>query len=91
MGLPCGVALEPLGMGLDGVFPVEVGTHAGDDVHAALLGGGAAFAEEVAVAEKLAFAVKRDLGLVERQDAGDADQHGVHFEAGPVVGPLLRR
>ena len=37
----------------------------------------------------LAFPVERHLGLVERQDAGDADQHGVDLQAGPVVGPLL--
>ncbi len=81
------VALEPLRMRLNGVLPIEVGTHARDDVQAALLRGGAAVAEEIAVAEELAFPVERHLGLVERQDAGDAHQHGVDLQAGPVVGP----
>ena len=83
------VALEPLRMRLDGVFPIEVGTHARDHVQPALLGGGAAVAEEIAVAEVLAFPVERHLGLVERQDAGDAHHHGIHLQAGPVVRPLL--
>ena len=76
-------------MGLHRVFPIEVGTHARDHVHAALLGGGAALAEEIASAEELALPVVRHLGLVERQNAGDADHHGVDLEAGPVVRPLL--
>jgi hypothetical protein len=88
-GIALGVALEPLRMGLHGVFPIEVGTHARDHVHAALLGGGAALAEEIAVAQELALAVERHLGLVERQYSGDAHHHGVHLQAGPVVRPLL--
>ena len=40
-------------------------------------------------AEELALPVVRHLGLVKRQNAGDADQHGVHLQAGPVVGPFL--
>ena len=83
------VALEPLGVGLERVFPVEVGAHAGDDVEAALFGGGAAIAEEIAIAEVFAFAVEGDAGLVEGEDAGDADEDGIDFEAGPVVGPLF--
>ena len=88
-GVALGIALEPLRMRLHGVFPVEIGTHARDHVHAALLGGGAAIAEEIAVAEEFALPVERHLGLIEGQDAGDADQHGIDLEAGPVVGPLL--
>ncbi len=82
------VALEPLRMGLNRVFPIEVRAHARDHVQAALLGGRATLAEEIAVAEKLAFPVKRHLRLVKRQNAGDAHQHGVHLQAGPVVRPL---
>ena len=76
-------------MGLHRVFPIEVRAHARDHVQAALFGGRATLAEEIAIAEKLAFPVVRHLGLVKRKNAGDADQHGVHLQAGPVVRPLL--
>ena len=83
------IALEPLGVGLDRVFPIEVGTHARHHVDATLLRRRAAIAEEIAIAEKFALAVERHLGLVECQNSGDADHHGIHFEAGPVIGPLF--
>ena len=83
------VALEPLRMRLHRVFPIQVRTHARDHVYAALFGGRAALAEEIAIAEEFAFAVERHLRLVERQNAGDADHHGVDLQAGPVVRPLL--
>ncbi len=83
------VALEPLGVGLDGVFPIEIRTHARDDVQATLFGGRATVAEEVPVAQKLAFPVVGDFGLIKRQNAGDTHQHGVHLQAGPVIRPLL--
>ena len=88
-GVALRVALEPLRMGLHRVFPIEVRTHARDHVHAALLGGRATLAEEIAIAEKLAFPVVRHLRLVERQNAGDAHHHGVDLQTGPVVRPLL--
>jgi len=52
-GVALRVALEPLRMGLYGVFPIEVRTHAGDHVYAALLCGRATVAEEIATAEEL--------------------------------------
>ena len=83
------VALEPLRMRLHRVLPIQIRTHARDHVDAALLGGRAALAEEIAVAEKFAFAVERNLGLIERQDPRDAHQHGIDFQAGPIIRPLL--
>ena len=90
-GVALRVALEPLGVRLHGVLPVEVGAHARDHVHAALLGGGAAVAEEIAVAEEFALPVERHLGLIERQDAGDA-HHARHRSSGwPSSRPTARR
>src|SRR5262249_41656692 len=83
------VALEPLGVRLYRVFPVEVGAHARDDMHAALLGRGATLAEEIARPEELALAMKGHLGLIERQNSRDAYHHCVDLQAGPVAGPLL--
>ena len=88
-GVALRVALEPLRMGLYRVFPIEVRTHARDHVYAALFGGGATVAEEIATAEELAFPVVRHLGLVKRKNAGDTHHHGVDLQAGPVVRPLL--
>ncbi len=88
-GIALRVALEPLRMGLHCVFPIEVRTHACDRVQAALLGGRATLAEEITVAEELALAMVRHLRLVKRKNAGDADKHGVDFQAGPVIRPLL--
>ena len=76
-------------MRLESVAPVEVGAHAGDDAHATLFCGGDALAEEIAVVEKLSVAMERDLGWIEREDAGDADEDDVGFGGVPVVGPLL--
>ena len=45
--------------------------------------------EEIARAQIFAFAVKRDFGLIEGENPRDADEDGVHFEAAPVIGPLL--
>ncbi|MGO9896724.1 MAG: hypothetical protein ACLPX8_21190, partial [Bryobacteraceae bacterium] len=59
------------------------------DIIAALLGGDATLAEEIAVAEKLAFAVVRHFGLVKSKNAGDAHHDGIHLQAGPVIRPLL--
>ncbi len=84
-----GIALEPFRMRLHRIFPVQVRTHARDHVQAALLGGGAAVAEEIPLAEKLAFAMEWHFGLVKSEYAGDAHHRGVHFQAGPVIGPLL--
>jgi hypothetical protein len=88
-GIALRVALEPFGMGLNGVLPIQVGTHAGDHAHAAFAGGSAALAEEIAVAQILSLTVERHLGLIEREDAGDAHQDHVHLQAGPVVRPLF--
>src|SRR5437762_2606915 len=72
-GIALRIALEPLRMALQSVFPIEVRTHARDHVQAALPGGRAALAEEIAASEELAFPVVGHLRLVKRQDAGDAD------------------
>ena len=54
------------------------------------LGGGDAFAEEVAVVEELSVAMKGHLRGVEGEDAGDADEDDVRVGGVPVVGPLRR-
>ena len=81
------VALEPIRVSFKAIVPIEVGTHAGDDAHAALFRSGAAFAEEITITEKLAFAVERHFRLVVGENAGDADEDNVGFDAGPEVGP----
>ena len=88
-GVAFGVALEPFRMRLHRVFPVQVGTHARNHMESALLGGGAAIAEEIAVAQEFAFPMEGHFGLIESQDSGDAHQSGIHFQAGPVIGPFL--
>ena len=88
-GIALCVALEPLGMRFEGILPVQVRTHARNYVNAAFLCGCAALAEEIAAPEKLAFPVERHFRLVEGQDPGNADHYGVHFQAGPVIRPLL--
>ena len=88
-GVAFGIALEPLRMGLNRVFPIQVRTHTRDHMYAAFLSGGAAVAEEIALPEELALPVEWHLGLIKRQDPGDAHQNGIHLQAGPVVRPLL--
>ena len=83
------MAHGPLRMGFERVAPVEVGAHAGDDAHAALLRCGDAFAEEVAVVEEFSVAMERHLGGIEGEDAGDADEDNVRLGGVPVVGPLV--
>jgi len=39
--------------------------------------------------QELALPVERHFGLIESQYPGDAHQDGVHFQAGPIVRPLL--
>ena len=56
-----GVAHGPLGMGGESIGPVEVGAHAGDDAHAALFGGGCAFAKEVAAVQEFSMLMERHL------------------------------
>ena len=73
----------------ESVGPVEVGTHAGDDAHAALFSGGCAFAEEVAAVEEFSVLVERDLRRVVGENAGDADEDDVGAGVMPEVGPLL--
>ncbi len=73
----------------EGVAPVEVGAHARDHAHAALLCGGRALAEEIAIVEEFSVAMKRHLRGIEREDAGDADKDDVDFARVPVVGPLF--
>jgi hypothetical protein len=48
-------------MGLKGIAPIQVRTHAGDDAHAALAGGGDTFTKEVTAIEKLSATVELDL------------------------------
>ena len=83
------VAHGPLRMGRERIAPVEVGTHAGDDAHIALLGGGHALAEKVAAMQVFSVAMKLHLRGVKRQDAGDADKDNVGVGGVPVVGPLF--
>ncbi len=80
---------EPLRMRLERVVPIEVGAQAGDDAQSAFLGRGGAGAKKIPVAEELASPVKGYLGRIKSQDAGHADQHGVHLEARPVISPRL--
>ena len=61
--LPCASRWNHSGCAWTASSQLQVGTHARDDVDAALLGGGAAVAEEIAVAEKLALAMERHLRL----------------------------
>ena len=71
------VAHGPLRMGGKRIAPVEVGAHARDHAHLALLGGGHALAEEVAAIQVFSVAVKLHLRGIEREDAGDADKDDV--------------
>jgi hypothetical protein len=48
-------------VGVKGIAPIQVGTHAGDDAHAVLAGGGDTFTEEVTAAEKLSVTVEPNL------------------------------
>ena len=76
-------------MGLERVAPVQVGTHAGDHAHVALLCSSHALAEEVAAIEEFSMAMKLDLRGIEREDAGHADKDDVRAGGMPVVGPLF--
>src|ERR1700722_13538619 len=87
IGAAVGVALEPVGMGFEAIVPVEIGAHAGYDAHATLFCGGAALAEEIAIAEIFSLAMERHFCLVVGQNAGNADEDDVGFDAGPEVGP----
>ena len=83
------VAHGPLGMGLERIAPVEVGAHARDDSHIALLRGGHALAEEIAAVEEFSMAMELHLRGIEREDAGNADKDDVRLGGVPVVGPLF--
>jgi hypothetical protein len=48
-------------MGLKGVAPVQIRTHAGDNAHATLVSSGDAFTEEVAAIEELPVTMELDL------------------------------
>jgi hypothetical protein len=39
--------------------------------------------------EKFSVAMKGDLGWIEGEDAGDADEYDIHLRGVPVVGPCL--
>jgi hypothetical protein len=45
-------------MGVKGIAPIQVRTHAGDDAHAALAGGCDTITEEVTAIEKLSVTVE---------------------------------
>jgi hypothetical protein len=81
--------VEPLRVRLHRVFPIQVRTHARNHPQPALLGGGAAVAEEIPLPQELALPVERHLRLIKSQYPGDAHHDGIHFQAGPVVRPLL--
>src|SRR5581483_3598751 len=55
------VAHRPFGMSRERVGPVEVGTHAGDDLESTLAGGGDTLAEEVASIEEFDVTMERHL------------------------------
>src|SRR5438270_4825273 len=52
------VALEPLGVSLQGISPVQIGTHTADHVQTALLCSCTTLPEEITISEILAFAMK---------------------------------
>jgi hypothetical protein len=83
------VALEPFWMSMDSVLPVQIGTHASDYPYAALLRSRATLSEEVSITEKLALPVKGHFSLIKCQDARNAHQYGIHFQASPVIRPFL--
>ena len=76
-------------MRLQRIAPVEIRAEAGDDAHVALLRGGDQVSCEVPAIEKLALLVKRYLGGIESNNAGDGSEDHVAFETGPVIGPLF--
>ena len=76
-------------MGREGIAPVEIGTHAGDDAHVALFRGGDALAEEIAAMQVFSVAMERDLRGIERKNTGDADKDDIGIRGVPVVGPLF--
>jgi len=83
------VAHGPLGMGLEGVTPVEVGAHAGNNAHATFFGCGDALPEEISVVKKFPVSMELHLGGIEGEDAGDADEDHVGTGGVPVVSPFL--
>ena len=84
------VAHCPLRMGLECISPVEVGAHARDNSHIALLRGGYALSEEVAALQEFAMAMELNLRGIEGKDAGDADKDNVQLRRCASSRPTLR-
>ena len=83
------VAHGPLGMRLERVAPVQIGAHAGNHVHVALLRGANALAEEIAAIEIFPMAMERNLRGIESENPSHADEDDLRAGGVPVVGPLL--
>jgi hypothetical protein len=88
-GFALRVALEPFRVRLQSFFPFQIGAHAGQDMQATLLSGIAAIAKEIAIAQILAMPVKRHFRGIESENASHADLYRIHFETGPIIGPLF--
>lgn len=73
------ISFEPLRMRFQGVFPLEIRAHTGQNSNAALLGGGTAIAEEVTLTEEFPVLVIRNLRRIKRKNAGHANLDGIHF------------
>src|SRR5690349_5079008 len=76
-------------MGLKGIAPIQVRTHAGYDAHTAFAGGGDTFAEEVTAIKKLSVPVELNFGRVEGEDPGYADENDIRAGRVPIVCPFF--
>src|SRR5215467_5958362 len=76
-------------MGSEGIAPIQVGAHAGDDAHAALAGGGDTLTEEVTAMEKPSVTVELDLRRIEGEDAGHTDENDVGAGRVPIICPFF--
>ncbi len=79
----------PLRMRRKSIGPVQIGAHASDHAHAALLCRDDTFAEQVTSLQEFAVTVELHLGRIEGQDSGNADEDDVDFGGMPIVRPLL--
>ena len=69
------IALEPLGVSLQGISPVQIGSHTPDHVQTTFLRSRTTLPEEITITEILAFAMKWHVRLIKRHDTGDANQY----------------
>src|SRR5215831_21093924 len=76
-------------MGVKGIAPIQVWTHARDDAHAALAGGGNTFTEEVTAIEKLSVTMELDLRGIEGEDTGHTDENDVGAGRVPIICPFF--